>query len=261
MKKLLIIIVSVLFFAGCSANNQKEETLTIPNKPAVPKEPTAVKTQTDNSSVRIKNIGVNLDYYNPTTGRAGDFEFFKIKPPYDRLLTDFGHIIPAKDTAEKIDKVNPHPSLILPLGTKVRALIDGMVVDVPKLYSNDYSIQMSKDGTKNDLVFELEHVKNVLVKAGDRVTAGQLVAEVTDFGNHNYPGYGSMDIAVLTTKKDGQPQHLCPFLYLDDSIKEEIFKKIRAFYTAWEQYVGNDKLYNENAYKVPGCINTDPVDG
>lgn len=179
----------------------------------------------------IKNIGINLDYYDSTTNKAGDFVFTKIDLPQDRLWLDYGYIIPADQTADNQEAANPHPSLILPLGTKIRALIDGIIIDVPKLYSNDYSIQISADGQKNDLIFELEHVKNPVVKTGDKVSAGQIVAEVTDFSSHNYPGFGSFDLAVFHTNENGQPEHLCPFAYLDPFIKEEIEEKILDFYT------------------------------
>ena len=208
------------------------------------------------SMAHIKNIGFNLDYYDPTTKRAGDIQFFKIKMPYDRLLYDYGHI----ETIVGQGGANLHPTFILPLGTPVRALIDGVVVNVPKLYSGDYSVQMTVDGTMNGFIFELEHVKNPLVKAGDRIVAGQIVAEVTDFGGHNYPGYGSVDIAVFHDSGNG-PEHLCPFLYLDPSIKDEIDQKIKALYESWEEYMGSDKLYDEAKHEIPGCIITDPIKG
>ncbi len=208
------------------------------------------------SETLIKNIGFNLDYYNPATKRAGDVQFFKIKMPYDRLFYDYGHI----ETIVGEGEANLHPTFILPLGTPVRALIDGVVVGVPKLYSNDYSVQMTADGTMNGLIFEMEHVKNPIVKAGDKVTAGQIVAEVTDFGGHNYPGYGSVDIAVFHDGGSG-PEHLCPFLYLDPSIKDEVSQKVQALYKSWEEYMGKDKLYDEANHKIPGCIITDPIKG
>lgn len=210
----------------------------------------------DKSEAIIKNIGFNLDYYDPATQRAGDIRFFKIKMPYDRLFYDYGHI----ETITSQGGTSLHPTFILPLGTPVRAIIDGVVVGVPKLYSNDYSVQMTPDGEMGGLIFELEHVKKPIVKAGDKVVAGQIVAEVTDFGGHNYPGYGSVDIAVFHDSGNG-PEHLCPFLYLDPSIKDDFNKKIQALYKSWEEYMGKDTLYDEAKHKIPGCIITDPIKG
>jgi len=205
----------------------------------------------------IKNIGFNLDLYDPATQRAGDIQFFKIKMPYDRLFYDYGHV----ETIVGQGKANLHPTFILPLGTPVRAMISGVVVGVPKLYSGDYSVQMTVDGQMDGLIFELEHVKKPIVKVGDKVTPGQVVAEVTDFGGHNYPGYGSVDIAVFHAGEGGQPEHLCPFLYLDASIKDEVGQKIQALYKSWEEYMGKDMLYDEANHKIPGCIITDPIEG
>lgn len=214
------------------------------------------KATGNKSEAIIKNIGFNLDYYDPATKRAGDIQFFKIKMPYDRLFFDYGHI----ETIVGQGKANLHPAFILPLGTPVRAMIDGVVVGVPKLYSNDYSVQMTPDGEMGGLIFELEHVKNPIVKVGDKVVAGQIVAEVTDFGEHNHPGYGSVDVAVFHGGANG-PEHLCPFLYLHPSIKDEINQKILALYKSWEEYMGSSKLYDETNHKIPGCIITDPIEG
>jgi hypothetical protein len=197
---------------------------------------------------------------SPATNKAGDIKFAKFKAPYDRILTDFGFKTAAENNANRQEGVNVHPTLLLPLGTKVLATIDGIIVDVPKLYSNDYSVQITTDGKKDGMIFELEHVKSPVVKAGDRVIAGQPVAEVTDFSSVHHPGYGYFDFAVFQVNATG-PQHLCPFLYLDNSIKNEVFAKIRALYVSWEKFIGDDKMYDENAYTVPGCISTDPIDG
>lgn len=207
----------------------------------------------------IKNIGFNLDYYNPTTNKAGDIEFFN--SPDQLIFMDFGYRIPAEKTANKQESVEAHPSIILPLGTKVLSPIDGIVVAVPTLYSNDRSIQITPTGKMEGLIFELEHVKNPLVKEGDKVSAGQPVAEVTDFSSQNHPGYGYFDLAVFRTKSNGEPEHLCPFLYLSDNMKEETYAKIRALYTAWEEYIKDNNIYDNNNYTVPGCISIDSIAG
>lgn len=242
---ILMVTIAILFYFNKRNDN-------IPDSEVVKKE----NAQTDSNI--IKSIGFNLDYYNPSTKKAGDLEFFKL--PSNFIFTDYGYIIPADQTTSRTAQAEPHPSIILPLGTKVFAPIDGIVVAVPTLYSNDNSVQITPDGKMNGLIFELEHVKNPIVKAGDKVTAGQPVAEVTDFSSHNHPGYGYFDLAVFHTDKNGQPEHLCPFLYLDNSIKGETYKKIRALYVSWEEYIGDKNIYSDK-YDVPGCVTIDPIKG
>ena len=57
-------------------------------------------------------------------------------------------------------------------------MVDGIVVGVPKLYSDDYSIQVA-NSMSSRWRYETEHVINPLVKEGDTVKAGQVIAEVS----------------------------------------------------------------------------------
>jgi hypothetical protein len=214
-----------------------------------PKEPVV------SSAVKIKHLGVNLAPYDITTNRAGDFMFTRENMTFNLLFFNFGYVIPANSVGP--EKGNPQPTFILPLGTKVRALIDGQVVRVSKLYSNDYSVMLQGQGS--DLIFELEHVINVVVKEGDRVLAGDVVAEVSDYAAHNYAGMGLVEIGVL--RGGTTPTHLCPFDYLDESIREATLNNITALQQAWEVYRGDSGLYYEAGEVVTGCYRRTPIDG
>lgn len=207
------------------------------------------------SQAKIKHLGVNLDEYDPATNKAGDFEFTKEKMAFDMLFFEYGYEVPANSAGPA--KKNPQPTFIVPLGTKVHALVDGEVFDVPKLYSNDYSVMVQGEGS--DLIFETEHVINVKVKKGDKVKAGDVIAEVSDYDAKNYAGMGLVEIGIL--KGGNPPQHLCPFDYLDDSIKDETLKKITAFQKSWEEYRGDTTIYDESKAVTPGCLTQDPIEG
>jgi len=211
------------------------------------------------AEVKIKHLGVNLDYYDPTTNKAGDFVFTKAKftSGIQLLFTDYAYVIKGANTSTGQDKANPQPTFILPLGSKVYSLIDGEVFDVPKLYSNDYSVMVQGEGS--ELIFETEHVINVKVKKGDKVKAGDVIAEVSDYSAHGYNGLGLVEIGVL--KGGNPPKHLCPFDYLDDSIKDETIKKINALKKSWEEYRGDTSLYDESKEVTPGCLSRDPIEG
>jgi biotin carboxyl carrier protein len=212
-----------------------------------------------NSKVKIKHIGVNLDYYDPATNKAGDFTFSKAKftSGIQSLFFEYGFVIPAADSSSGKDKVNPQPTFILPIGSKVYSLVDGEVVGTPKLYSNDYSVMVKGEGS--ELIFETEHVENVIVKVGDRVKAGQQVAEVSSYSKHGYDGQGLVEIGIL--RGGNPPYHVCPFDFLDDSIKSETIKKLNALKKSWEEYRGDTKIYDEANTAIPGCINRAIVEG
>jgi len=209
------------------------------------------------SAVKIKHLGVNLGPYDSVTNRAGDFAFTRASMSFNLLFFNFGFVVPANSIGP--EKINPQPTFILPLGTKVRALIDGEVVAVTRLYSNDYSVMMKGPGS--DLIFELEHVINVSVNVGDQVRAGDIVAEVSAYDAHNYAGMGLVEIGILRAVGNGVPTHLCPFDYLDDSIREVTLQRITALQQAWETYRGDASLYDESNVVVAGCYRRTPVEG
>ncbi len=210
---------------------------------------------TKQSEAKIKHLGVNLDTYDPATNKAGDFEFTKENMSFNLIFFEYGFTVPA--TSAGPEKQNPQPTFILPLGTKVHSLVDGEVFDVPKLYSNDYSVMVKGEGS--ELIFETEHVINVKVKKGDKVKAGDVIADVSDYDAKNYAGLGLVEIGVL--KGGNPPSHLCPFDYLDDSIKDSTLKKITALKKSWEEYRGDTTIYDESKVVIPGCLTRDPIEG
>lgn len=169
----------------------------------------------------------------------------------------FGFVIPGSESSSGKDKSNPQPTYVVPLGTPVRSIVDGVVAAIPTLWSGDVSIQVTEDGKMQTWVYEMEHLVNPTVKVGDRVKAGQIVGEVSDFSQGAPDGYGAVEIGIL--KGGRTAQHVCPFAYLDDSIREETFAKIKNLFQTWEEYVGDQTLYNDT--EIPGCLTLEPIDG
>ena len=199
----------------------------------------------DEPPLKLKSIGVEFS----------DFKFTKEKLQFGKLFMEYGFYIPGGN--DNPAKNNPQPTFVVPLGTPVRSIVDGTVVAIPTLWSGDYSIQVTANGKIEKWIYETEHLINPKVKVGDKVIAGQMVGEVSDF-NHGAPtGFGTVEIGIL--KGGNPPQHICPFAYLDNSIKEETFKKMGELFRSWEDYVGNQSLYKDTA--VPGCLTLDPIEG
>ena len=201
---------------------------------------------TETIPIKLKSIGIEFS----------DFRFTRDKLQFGRLFTEYGFYIPAGN--DNPAKYNPQPTFIVPLGTQVRSLIDGIVVAIPKLWSGDYSVQVTSNGQIQKWVYETEHLINPRVQVSDKVTAGQIVGEVGNFNDGAPAGFGTVEIGIL--KGGNPPQHVCPFAYLDDSIKEETFKNIKVLFKSWEEYVGDQTLYDESML-VPGCLTLDLIDG
>lgn len=250
---LVIILISLVAGAGflfLKQSPQSQNLQTAFNNPESPPNP-------DEPPLKLKSIGVNLDYYDPTTNKAGDFIFTKQKLEFNRLFMGFGFVIPANVSSNNQAKSTPQPTFIVPLGTPVRSLVDGVVAAIPTLWSGDVSIQVTTDGKLQKWVYETEHVRNPKVKVGDQVTAGQVIAEVGNFGNNAPPGFGVVEIGIL--KGGQQPQHVCPFAYLDESIKTDTLGKIGSLFKSWEDYTGDQSLYDETS--ISGCLTLDPIKG
>lgn len=229
---LVVIAVGFLFWRFTSIQNENQHT----------------SQNSDEPPLKLKSIGVNFD----------DFKFTKQKLQFNRIFMGFGFVIPGNMSSTNQDKSNPQPTYILPLGTPVRSLVDGVVASMPIVWSGDYSIQVTESGQMEKWIYETEHVINPKVKVGDRVRAGQIIAEVSDFDKGASAGFGAVEIGIL---KGGQkPEHVCPFAYLDESIKKETLKKINALFKSWEDYIGDQNLYDENT-PYPGCLTLEPIEG
>lgn len=216
-----------------------------------------VATSGSEPPLRLKSIGINLAPYDATTGYAGDVQFTKQNLEFERVFMGYGFEVPANSAGPA--KSNPQPTFIVPLGTKVHSIVDGVVSAMPTLYSGDVSIMVT-DGKNENWVYELEHVMNPLVAVGDRVVAGQVVAEVSDYDAKNTPGFGLYEIGILHGGTSGPPEHVCPFAYLDPSVEANLQASLRQLYTDWEAYWGDTTLYDEAELPI-GCVSTDSITG
>lgn len=244
--------------AVASAKSSSSPTVSpTPVKSETKVEPTS-STKSDQPPLLLKNLGLNLGNYDPATGKAGDLVFTKEKLQFGVLFTEYGFTIPSSMSASGQDKRNPQPTWIAPLGTKVRSIVDGVVTNITTLYSGDYSIMVSTD-SKSQWQYETEHVINPIVKVGDKVTAGQIIAEVSPHNKDGNAGFGLVEIGIL--KGGNPPQHICPFAYLDPSVKNELQQQLLAFYKSWEEYKGDTTLHKEESQATPGCLSLDPIDG
>jgi hypothetical protein len=199
----------------------------------------------DTPPLKLKSIGIEFS----------DFEFTKEKLQFGKLFMEYGFYI--SGNVDNLAKNNPQPTFIVPLGTPVRSLVDGVVANIETVWSGDYSIQVTSDGKLQKWIYETEHIINPLVKVGDKVSAGQIVGEVSNFDKRVPKGYGTVEIGIL--KSGNPPSHLCPFAYLDDSVKEDIYSQIGVLFKSWENYVGDQTLYKETT--IPGCLTLNPIEG
>src|SRR3989338_9020981 len=206
---LVLGIIGVTAFFGYNSNKPKIETEDSIGRSAASLQNDKEDNQNE-PPLKLKSIGINFE----------DFKFTKEKLQFNRLFMGYGFFIPASSASP--DKKNPQPTFILPIGTPVRSMVDGIVAAMPTLWSGDISIQVTANGKMEKWVYETEHVINPKVNVGDKVKAGQIIAEVSNFDKGAPEGFGAVEIGIL--HGGNPPEHLCTFAYLDESINEDILK-------------------------------------
>ena len=216
----------------------------------------------------IQNWGFNFTDYSTATGRAGDMLIKGVTPPtfngptaatdnamYRLLIGPIGAVVQGM--------VEPQYGFYLPLGTSVISMVSGTVCDVPKLYSNDYSVRVAPPGMAcmqggAYILYEHEHILNPTVKVGDKVTAGQKLGIVGDYNPHwKAKGLGVLETGVFFLKKGSNaPWHACLSSFLDPSKKATLLATLSSAFAAWEAELGDSTLYDEAKMSPVGCYTT-----
>lgn len=165
---------------------------------------------------------------------------------------------------------DPQPGFYAPLGTDVLAPVTSTVIAIKQLEHGDWTIMYAPTEKGTD-IWETEHIIDAIVKVGDKVVAGQVVAKVSDVDckmHESDPtnGYcksnlGLVELGYLVGNSI-TPTHLCPFE--ESRIDPAKSAQIIADYTwAMDQaeaakgskYMGRDK------WVTPTCEVTDGITG
>ena len=225
-------------------------------------------TSQDNIPAIIENWGFNFADYSSATGKAGDMQIKGVQPPtftgpnaatdnynYRLLIGPIGEVVAGA--------TEPQNSFYLPLGTSVISMVTGTVCDMPKLYSNDYSVRVAPPGMAcmqggAYILFEHEHLLNPTVKVGDKVVAGQKLGIVSDYNPHwKAKGLGVIETGVFFSKKGStKPWHACLSKFLAPAKKVAMLATLSSAYAAWESERADSTLYNEGAMPIVGCYTT-----
>lgn len=223
----------------------------------------------------MENFGFAFAPFDPATGKAGALKITGLRPPKlpatdpnkaaldvrnEYAFLPFGY--------KEADGLDPQWSFFLPLGTPVISLVTGTVCDVPKLYSNDYSIRVAPDGVKcieqakAAVMFETEHVIDPLVKFGDRVTAGQRIATVSNYQSiWADMGMGIVEIGAFYNKPgDSTPWHACPSRFLAPAVRADLLAALQSAMTAWSKEIGKPSMYSKATDPEIGCFTADVND-
>ncbi|MGE3273889.1 MAG: M23 family metallopeptidase [Vicinamibacterales bacterium] len=225
----------------------------------------APPTTASDGTTLLQNLPIDLsalDYAAIVALRAG-------REPDWLPLEDFGRVLPVT-SARPVSQPNPQPTFFAPLGTPVLAVVSGTVMSVSTLYSNDFSIMIASPGQGG--TWEHEHVMNVRVTVGARVTAGQQIGEVSDYecswgrgGNPSDPlcqsRLGLVEIGLLYG--GNPPMHRCPFEpeVVAPERQADIFGQLTSARSRIKAAFGDPDLFGESAWATPHCVTLGRVAG
>lgn len=227
----------------------------------------------------IETWGVSTSPYDAATKKSGDIYVGPLSESIIGVLA--GPVVyygggPRRPT-DPSNFIDPQMTFIVPKGTKVHSIVSGTVCSVqriPVTYSNDYSIGIgvsvngqpacqtdpnTGSGFGTIATWEHEHVMSPVVKQGDKVVAGQVIAEASWYTEQSQLYLNDLalyEIGILTQTSDGRPQHLCPALYLKPSLKDALLADVAVAARAYESNVGRT-VYDANTLKT-GCITEKP---
>ncbi|MGE0864440.1 MAG: M23 family metallopeptidase [Vicinamibacterales bacterium] len=264
-RTLVAVVVVCGVLAGCGKGGGGGGSVpTAPTGPTSTGGPSTPTTASD-GTILLQNLPLDLsalDYAAIAALRAGrDADWL----PVD----DYGRVLPAS-SARPMAQTNPQAVFHAVLGTPVLAVVSGTVTSIPTLYSNDFSVMIASSGQGG--TWEHEHVMNVRVRVGDRVTAGQQIADVSDFecawGRSGNPAdpicqsrLGLVELGLLyggTT-----PMHRCPFEpeVVDPSKQADIFAQLTSARTRIKAAFGSPSLFGESSWATPQCVTLSRVSG
>lgn len=232
---------------------------------------TSLTSQAEIPSI-IQNWGFNLAPYSASTGYAGDMKIRGVVPPTfggenaARDNTQYRLLIDSIALQTALGKASPQISFWLPLETKVVSMITGTVCKVEKLYSGDFTVMIASQkfpcvNGQSLVSFEHEHVINPVVTVGQKVTAGDVLATVSDYNPHwKAKGLGVVEIGILFSKKNSnQAWHACISSFLDPARKSALLQAMESAMAAWESELSDPTVFDERAMPIAGCYTTEEI--
>ena len=135
------------------------------------------------------------------------------------------------------------------------------------LYSGDKSVRIAPEGVpctngRAKVLVETEHVIQPLVSVGQKVTAGQQIASVSDYTRwwtEKGLGIVELGIAINRSNNQGMAWHSCPTLSLDKSKAASITSALASAMTAWNAQLGAPQVFDTAKQNPLGCVSTEWV--
>jgi hypothetical protein len=191
-----------------------------------------------NVTPRLENLAVRLAPYDPVTRRMGDLLLDQLdRKPF----LEFGAVVRGFQGENKVlpeftfTRVDPSAVLVSP--------IDGVVTSIDDQGDGDVELWLRPSRNSDWLVY-LDHVKDVMVRVGDPVTAGQPLCKTA----------GAFELNVMYDRT-GAEKVVAPFVHFDPALSDAYQGLIWAVMEKAEELSGQGDWYDEAAMRglCAGC--------
>lgn len=134
-------------------------------------------------------------------------------------------------------------------GAKVIAAANGVITFIREQpETNDMEVFL-QPVENSQWMIGYDHITNVAVQKGDRVTVGSIIGEASRQNN----GLLRFEIQV-NKEQNNQTTHVCPTTLLADEVKESVITDLLAMQLEWETMSGIQTLYDTQAQSPVGCL-------
>jgi Peptidase family M23 len=224
---------------------------------------------------RGDNSGNNEGQQNrPSTQQAGDEDKLQLQnlgvlaiAPYDAGARTSGDLLITNDALREFDskgmkgfyvfgeplpgegsRINPNFEFAaVKEDAQIVAAIDGVIGFIKQQEGDDYEVFLQpKEGSAWTIGYD--HLKNLKVKKGDTVKAGDSLGNPVVQNN----GLARFEIQI-NYDKNGQTTHYCPSSLLAESVKQKLLSQLTDVMDTWESISGKN-LYDQAAQKLAGCV-------
>jgi len=226
---LRLVAVIIFFLTACQKNDNGENH------------------NSSTETFQIYNLGVQFDNYDEATGKAGDFVFTLNQ---EKVFLEFG-----KDVIEYQGEVWDNPTFEYHVShqAEVISLTDSKVVYIKEQDENDdYEIITE---AAEGFVVGYDHILNKTVSVGDSLMTGDVVGNPGPWQEE----FGRVEVQISYPDNSDEDLSVCPFVYMDLSIKEEYQAKVLQLMNDWEAFKGDTTIYDQQAHLYPGCTHETAV--
>ncbi len=199
------------------------------------------QTSTTTPDPVLKNLIIDIEPYNADTNMAGAFDF-NASYNDEKVLYEFG-----AEVADGMGGTKKLPTFEYRTDDEalVYSPVNGTINTLTYQDSTaDYEMVIGKYESASVYV-SIDHVKNLQVAEGDKVSAGDVIGTAGTWGAN----VGRVELMLWSERG-----YECPFNYFDEDLQQEFENKVWQLFEDWETFKYDDTIYDESSMTyAAGC--------